>query len=177
MKPAEMAAFVLKHVAPFHDNIHGNQYRASAYLNDGTYLPCVIFQSRRAQVALALRRFRELRWKRSQYEAVVESFVAGHSNVADHEIKTIELSPFAWPLEILKTIEGETTMGWTAFVAEMRDGKQFSYGTSFRFEFFELPPGYAHSDIAKIHSGKIYFRESRPAGFFNRKNAPSSNVA
>jgi hypothetical protein len=156
MKAAEMAGFVFDNVEPLHDKILGNQYRASAYLNDGTYLPCVIFQSRRTQVALALRRFKELRWKRSQYEAVVESFVTGHSNVAYYQIKTIESSPFAWPLEILKTIKGETSMGWTAFVAEMKDGKQFSFGTSFRFEFFELPPGYAHSDIAKIHSGKVY---------------------
>ncbi len=39
---------------------------------------------------------------------------------------------------------------------QMKDGATFSYGTEFNFEFFDLPTGYPHSDIAKIHSGMIY---------------------
>lgn len=39
----------------------------------------------------------------------------------------------------LKQIHGETVMSWTAFVVEMTDGRRFSYGSSFRFEFFDLP--------------------------------------
>ena len=66
------------------------------------------------------------------------------------------MSPFAWPLAVLEQIHGETAMGWTAFVVEMKDGATFSYGTEFNFEFFDLPTGYSHSDIAKIHSGMIY---------------------
>jgi len=87
---------------------------------------------------------------------VVESFVASGSRLADYEIKTVEPSPFAWPLETLKTIYGETTMGWTAFVVEMKDGTMHSYGTRFSFEFFDLPKGYAYSNIAQIHSGMVY---------------------
>jgi hypothetical protein len=30
-------------VKPLKDNIFGDYYRASAYLRDGTYLPCVMF--------------------------------------------------------------------------------------------------------------------------------------
>jgi hypothetical protein len=69
------------------------------------------------------------------------------------------VSPFAWPLELLKNIHGETTMGWTAFVAEMKDGTMYSYGTSYNFEFFDLPQGYSQSDIIKIHSGMIYSKD------------------
>jgi len=63
--------------------------------------------------------------------------------------------------KLLKTIHGETTMGWTAFVAEMKDGSMHSYGTSFNFEFFDLPNRYLHSDIVKIHSGMIYSKVGR----------------
>ncbi len=47
-------------------------------------------------------------------------------------------------------------MGWTAFVTEMKDGTMYSYGTSYNFEFFDLPDGYSYLDIAKIHSGFVY---------------------
>jgi hypothetical protein len=90
---------------------------------------------------------------------VVESFVAGASRLNDYEIGTVEPSPYAWPLAVLKQIHGETVMSWTAFVVEMADGKLFSYGTPFAFEFFDLPEGYSHTDITKIHSGMLYSQE------------------
>jgi hypothetical protein len=152
----EMAAFVVRNVEPLTDRIYGNRYRVAAHLKDGTYLPCAVLQSKRAHVDLALRRFKELRWKRSQYESVVESFVSAGSRVADYHLRDVEVSPFAWPLDILKQIHGETTMGWTAFVAEMRDGTMHSYGTQFNFEFFDLPTDYSYADITKIHSGMIH---------------------
>jgi hypothetical protein len=158
MKPEEMAKFVTDNIEPLRDQIYGNRYRVAAHLNDGTYLPCVVLQSRQAQVKLALRRFRE---ERSNYESIVETFVAGGSHVADYQLKDVEVSPFAWPLKLLKIIHGETAMGWTAFVAEMKNGTMYSYGTSFNFESFDLPSGYSHSDIARIHSGMVY---SKTAG-------------
>lgn len=125
-------------------------------MTDGTYLPCVVFQSKRRQVNLALRRFAELKDKPEAYRAVVESFAANKSCVADYEILRIEASRFAWPLSTLRQIHGETRMGWTAFVVEMNDGRRFSYGTSFRFEFFDLPSGYGFRDIKEIHSGMVH---------------------
>ena len=161
MKLDEMANFAANNIEPLKDKIYGNRYRVAAHLKDGTYLPCVVLQGRLPQVELALRRFKELRWKRSQYRAVVESFVSKGSSVANHQIRDVEASPFAWPIELLKTIHGETTMGWTAFVAEMKDCTMHSYGTSFNFEFFDLPNRYLHSDIVKIHSGMIYSKVGR----------------
>jgi hypothetical protein len=156
MRDDELTRFVRDNIEPLEDSIYGNRYRAAARLSDGTYLPCVVFQSKQAQTKLALRRFKELRWKRSQYEAVVESFVASGSSVAGYHIKGVELSPFAWPAELLRTIHGETSMGWTAFVAEMKDGSMFSYGTQFCVEFFDLPAGYTYADVQQIHSGMVY---------------------
>jgi hypothetical protein len=168
MKPEEMASFVIDKVEPLKDKIYGNRYRVAAHLNDGTYLPCLVLQSRQAQVELALRRFKQHRWKRSEYKSVVETFVAGGSRVAHYQLKDIEISPFAWPIELLKTIHGETTMGWTAFVAEMKDGTMYSYGTSFNFEFFDLPVGHSHSDIVKIYSGMVYSKAARLEPFSMR---------
>jgi hypothetical protein len=105
---------------------------------------------------LALRRFKEVRWKPFEKKWIVETFVAGGSRVEEYDLKSVELSPYAWPLSILQTIHGETLMGWTAFVAEMKDGSMHSYGTAFTTEFFALPHGYTHSDIVRIHSGKQY---------------------
>jgi hypothetical protein len=159
MKPEELANFLKTSIKPLTDQIYGNRYRAAARLTDDTYLPCVVFQSKNAQVDLALRRFDQLRDQSDQYRAVVEVFAAGGSRVSDYEIKAVEPSPFAWPLEILRTIHGETVMSWTAFVVEMKDGTKHSYGSSFRFEFFDLPDGYSYADIAKIHSGMVYSQE------------------
>jgi hypothetical protein len=153
---AEIAKFVKNAIEPLTGSIYGNRYRAAAYLLDGTHLPCVVFQSKRTQIDLFLRRMKELRWKSSPKKALVASFVTGGSRIAYYDLKSVEKSPFAWPSTVLQTIHGETTMGWTAFVAEMRDGTMHSYGTDFRFEFFDLPRGYSHEDIVKIHSGMSY---------------------
>ncbi len=47
-------------------------------------------------------------------------------------------------------------MGWTAFVAEMNDGSMHSFGTSFSFEFFDLPEGYSYGDVKRIISDAIF---------------------
>jgi len=159
MKLDQIAGFLSNSIEPLEDKIYGNRYRAAAHLRDGTYLPCVVFQSKQALVELALRRFSELRWKRSQYRAVVESFVSAGSMVASHDLRNVEVSPFAWPRGLLSEIHGETTMGWTAFVAEMKDGTMHSCGTQFNFEFFDLPAGYSYSDVATIHSGMVYSKD------------------
>ena len=159
IKPDELKTFLTSNIEPLSDQIYGNRYRAAVRLTDDTFLPCVVFQSRRSQVELAIRRFDQLRGQNDQYRMVVEVFAAGGSRLNDYDIKRIERSRFAWPLEILKTIHGETVMSWTAFVAEMKDGTMYSYGTSFHFEFFDLPDGYSYADIAKIHSGMVYSQD------------------
>jgi hypothetical protein len=46
MTQDEMAAFVVRNVEPLTDKIYGNRYRVAAHLKDGTYLPCVVLQSK-----------------------------------------------------------------------------------------------------------------------------------
>lgn len=156
MKPSEISRFLQQNIKPLENKFYGKRYRAAARLLDDTYLPCVVFQSKSTWVDLALRRFAECESKPSQYRIIVETFVATGSSIADYKIKTVEPSPFAWPIEILGMIHGETAMSWTAFVVEMKDGSMHSYGTLFNMEFFDLPQSYSYSDISKIHSGMIY---------------------
>ena len=156
MGTPEIVNFLKGTIEPLPDSIYGGRYRAAVRLKDGTYLPCVVFQSKRRQVELALRRFEELRRDIKGYRQVVESFVAGQTCVADWQVREVEISPFAWPISTLGKIRGETTMGWASFVAEMSDGRCFTYGTSFSSEFFDLPAGYKFADITRIHSGMAY---------------------
>jgi hypothetical protein len=155
----EVASYLRAKVTPLPDEIFGPRYRAAARLKDGSYLSCVVFQSRRRQVDLALRRFDQTRRDARDYQGVVEVFVAGASRLAECEIDTVETSPYAWPASLLAQIHGETAMGWTAFVAEMHDGTFASLGTSFSFEFFDLPDGYTAADVQRIHSGMVFSAE------------------
>ncbi len=41
-------------------------------------------------------------------------------------------------------------MSWTGWVFRMRDGRYFSYGSSFLMEFFGLPEGYDFSDVVEV---------------------------
>ena len=41
-------------------------------------------------------------------------------------------------------------MGWTAFVAKFKDGRHLSFGTTWNWEFFDLPENYSVNDIVEI---------------------------
>ena len=84
------------------------------------------------------------------YYNLVKSFVTTGNCINDYDIDRVEKSRFAFPLAIQKQIQGETTMGWTGFVAKMKDGKHFGFGTNFRWEFFQMPDNYSVDDIEEI---------------------------
>ncbi|MEJ7847385.1 MAG: hypothetical protein WKF92_04760 [Pyrinomonadaceae bacterium] len=56
---SEIVEFLRENVTPMETNFSGTFYRASAYLTDGTYLPCVMFGNPNAILKLASRRFAE----------------------------------------------------------------------------------------------------------------------
>jgi hypothetical protein len=154
IKSSEILSFLKGNVEPLDAPFYGKRYRSSVKLTDGVLLPCVVFQQREDRVQLALKRFKEA--KGDQYLDVVRAFVSKGANVSEWQIASVDVSPWAFPVALLKTIHGETAMGWTSFVVEMQDGSMHSFGTTFSFEFFELPEGYKHQDIKRIHSGMVY---------------------
>lgn len=147
---------ITANVEPLDDRLYGPQYRCSLTLNDGTFLPCVVLQSRKRLVELAKRRIQEELNGRGRiggddpYGQIVSSFVASRNRVAAYDVAEAMPSRFAPPLQLLSRIEGETTMGWTGWVFRMRDDRLFSYGSSFRMEFLQLPDGYEFSDVKEV---------------------------
>jgi hypothetical protein len=159
MGPDEILTFVkanieaLPAIAPY-----GPRYRVSATLTDGTFLPCVVIEATKYVVELAMRRFEEekkgnikaILSRSGNYPKIVESFVATGNRVNYYDIKSVQQSRFSIPLQRLREIGGETSMGWTEFYATMSDGVEFRFGTTFLEEFFDMPPGYSATDIQKI---------------------------
>ena len=181
MTTEEIIKFLKSEIEPIEDENIGLGYRASVYLKDGTYLPAVIFRNPNLIVDQAIKRFKEeksgkgfIDWgkEKDAYREIVKLFVTKGNKINDYDIEKVEESPFAFPIEILKTIRGETTMAWTGFVARMKDGKVFGFGTSFLMEFFQLPNGYDASDIEEIinHSyiSKTGELKSHKIPFFQR---------
>jgi hypothetical protein len=41
-------------------------------------------------------------------------------------------------------------MSWTAFVAKFKDGRHLSFGTTWNWEFFDLPDDFNAADIVEI---------------------------
>ncbi|PTQ99748.1 hypothetical protein C8P68_102578 [Mucilaginibacter yixingensis] len=153
----QIIKFLINNVEPLDDSINGPGYRAAVYLTDGTFLPCVVFRNPEKVVNLAIRRFKEKQsvnvFSRSSglgYADIVKSFVTKGNCINDYDIERVEKSKYAFPFNIQQQIRGETTMGWTGFAAKMKDGKYFGFGTSFHWEFFQMPEGYAVDDIAEI---------------------------
>jgi hypothetical protein len=150
--------FLKGNIEPIKDNFRGNGYRASAYLKDGTFLPCVIFYNSN----IILDKLKKTRFF-SKGSVILNrwqawSLITHGNRVEYYDIKSLGNSKYAIPVAILNKIESETSMGWTNFIVKMRDGKYFSFGTTFTTEFFDMPEGYMPDDIVDIinHS---YFSE------------------
>ncbi len=147
----EIINFLRNNVEPLEDNIYGPGYRASVYLTDGTFLPCVIFRNPESTIKFAKQRFDEERNTPAVgYDPVIKVFVTAGNRINDYDVARVEKSRYALPIPVLKQIEGETTMSWTGFAVKMKDGKLFGFGTTFLFEFFEMPDQYSADDIAEI---------------------------
>ncbi|HSE20964.1 MAG TPA: hypothetical protein VLB68_04880 [Pyrinomonadaceae bacterium] len=147
---------IIKSVEPIQDTIFGPRYRCSLTLKDGTFLPCAVLQSRERLVELAKRRIKEEMSLKGvigmpdPYGDIVRSFVSHGNRINDYDVSSASESKYAIPLPLLSQIEGETMMGWTGWVFKMKDGTFFSYGSTFHFEFFQLPEGHAFSDIREV---------------------------
>lgn len=147
---------IIGSVEPLKDSIYGPRYRCSLTLKDGTVLPCAVIQSKDLLVDLAKRRIKEELQGRGHlggddpYRQIFSTFVVGGNRINDYDVASSAQSRFAIPLALLSQIQGETTMGWTGWVFRMRDGRHFSYGSSFHTEFFQLPDGYEFADVEEV---------------------------
>ena len=157
MKEQDIIEFLKNNIEPLENTAYGNGYRASVYLLDGLFLPCVIFRNSATITKLAIKRFKDEQSGRNifknnanGYMDIVKTFVAKGNCINSYDIASVGVSKFAFPLSILKQIKGETTMSWTGFAAKMKDGKYFGFGTTFLMEFFQMPENYSLDDIEEI---------------------------
>ena len=156
---------IISNVEPLPDSIYGPRYRCALTLKDGTHLPCAVLQSKATLIELAKRRIKEEISGKGKiggpdpYGQVLSVFVAGGNRVNDYDVASASSSKSAPPLALLRQIHGETTMGWTGWVFEMKDGKLFQYGSSFCMEFFHLPEGYSFDDVIKVHNHSFLSKE------------------
>ncbi len=167
------------------DPIYGPQCRCSVTLTDGLFLPCVVLRRAKPTVDLALRRFEEEKQgkgifgrSKKPYQQIVRHFITSGSSVDNHYVQSIDPSPFALPSKIMSQIKGETMMSWTGWVFEMTDGSIFSYGSTFSYDFFELPEGYNFRNVAKVHNhsyvnaeGNLVSINEDRADYIEKRNA------
>ena len=154
----EIIKFLKDNIEPYPDSTYGQGYRVSATLTDGTFIPCVMFFNASTIVELAIRRFKEEQSGKSifskssgqGYADIVKTFVASGNCINYYDIAKLEKSKYAFPLNILTQIKGETTMSWTGFVLKMTDGKCFGFGTRFLNAFFAMPSNYSPNDIEEV---------------------------
>ena len=151
--------FIETGVEFINDSAYGPGYRCSAYLRDGTFLPCVILRTSGPITELALRRFEEekkgkgfFRLNTAAYKNIVQHFVTSGNRVNSYDIAKIEPSRYSIPFSLLSQIQGETTMSWTGFVLEMQDGKYVAFGTTFLVDFFDIPVEYSFGNVVAVHN-------------------------
>jgi hypothetical protein len=150
--------FLHDNIEPLEDHIYRLGYRVSVTLKDGTFLPCVIFRHSTTYVNVAIERFGEKQSNQniaahspeSAYRETVKSFIVRGNCISKYDVAKIDKSRFAFPVNILKQIRGETSMSWNALVARFKDGRQLSFGTTWHLEFFDLPESYYADDIIDI---------------------------
>jgi translation initiation factor RLI1 len=97
-------------IEPIPDSAYGNGYRCSAYLTDGTYLPCVMLRESSGVVKLAVRRFEQektgkgnFRFDKNGYETIVKHFVASGNRVNHYDIAKGEVFGLLGPNDAGKT--------------------------------------------------------------------------
>lgn len=160
MDEKEIIKFLKLNIEPISDTYSKKAYPCSAYLRDGTYLPCVIFRNKSDVVELALKRLGEAQRGEHQesadYKGILESFIVHKNTVVFYAVEKVEKSRFALPSKFYNKIwaGGETSMSWLSFVAKMDDGKEFLFGSQFNIEFFEMPEGYSSERIIEIYPHK-----------------------
>lgn len=159
MQQDELRDLLRSEFEPVIDYRGDTAYRCAVVLRDEVHLPCVVFKSAEAEVQLAIRRFEETRNNGVQtpgmiqpghYPTIVKSFVSDGNRLASWDIKEVKPSPYALSPARLKEIKGETSMSWTAFAGIMDDGKEFSFGTTWATEFFDMPEGYSADRVVEI---------------------------
>lgn len=137
-------------------------YRAAVSLRDKTYLPCVEFRPVPSHLRQSVDQFLERRGSKQSGEIDLFSFCFGtQSLLSPFHIESVSPSPYAISLphrellyEAADALNIDFISQCLSFVADMSDGKKFSFHFSAGMEFIGLPDGYTVKDIDIIIPNK-----------------------
>src|SRR5450755_3134335 len=116
MKEAEIAEWVVHNIEPLVGSQNSKLFRCSATLTDDLFLPCVIVKSKKDLTKLAIKRFEECRNYQGEknllydYSYIVGHFACSGNRINHYQIKALQKSSYAFPLERMREILGETSM-------------------------------------------------------------------
>lgn len=154
-----------KHVEPISSIIYGTEYCASVLLNDGTYLPYVVFRHTGKAVELTYNAFHKKRYgiidKRPYDTEFVQKGIIEHTLTSENTVKfdsdviKVEKCKYAMPERILQSMSNTPTH---FFLARYKDG---SYENFRRGEgpFYEMPPEQKPEDIVEIFNSKLILQD------------------
>ncbi len=162
MESADIVQFAETRLEPIRNKVYGDTYRCAAWLHDGVYLPCVLLGARERRSDFAVRNILErIEDSKKPPETrrfgngmgvpnLIDLYAARGNRVDAHYLARIEPSPHAISWQHLGRFTRETSMSWTQFVAEMRDGKELAFGSPGDLLFFEMPDGYTGKDVVAV---------------------------
>lgn len=138
----------------------GPGYRCSAWLKDGTYLPCVFVQKIGRTADLHRKSIDDELRGEGGYDPLtcdpVREWLKWQlcypNQIAAHLIERVGPSPFAIPISLLHQVTGEVAPYVWLFALETADGERFRFSGGDRWSmiFFELPENISFGDFVTV---------------------------
>lgn len=155
-----------KYIPPVHDTVYGDEYCASVTLNDGTFLPCVVFRHKGKAVELIYDGLHKKRYgiidKRPYDMEFVQKGIIEHHLVSENLLKfnsdiiRAEQSRYAMPQRIF---QGMSTVPTHYFLVKFKDGsyENFRWGEGI---FYDVPHNKRLEDITEVFHSKLILRNN-----------------
>jgi hypothetical protein len=176
-KEEEFCKFLEKEIEPVsYGELKETAYRASVYLVDNTYIPCVLFRNSYAQADRAIQEFDRVKSnppvdQRFNYRAYVRAFTTGDNTIASNIISKIEKSPYAASVSCYNKLASmmEIEFGGIAFKGIMNDGEKYDFFIDSNIEFIDMPDGYIASQMVEIipQARRDDFKDLKERFYFN----------
>lgn len=105
MKIEDLIKFLKNEIEPIEDDIYGLEYRTSAHLKDGTFLPGVTFRNSDKITEQRIKRMEDVKSgngkiryqdNRDPFKEIMKLFVAKGNRVNDYDIDKVQRSEFAF---------------------------------------------------------------------------------
>lgn len=150
-----------KYVEPVSNTLYGDEYCAAVTLNDGTFLPCVVFRHQRKAIELIYQALHKKHYgiidKRPYDTEFIQKGIIRRELVSENIVKfdsdvvKVEKCKYAMPEKVLREMNCTPTH---YFLARFKDGsyENFRWGEGL---FYEEPASNRLEDIVEIFNSKL----------------------